>query len=78
MAMRAQPVGSPTHTCARPGEPDPVGSAAPEDELVIVLFPQAAWDAVGALAKDLGVEPAEALGAALKLLRARVDAEREG
>jgi len=42
----------------------------------MVLFPKDAGDAVKALAADLGVSPAEAVGAALRLLRARVDAER--
>jgi hypothetical protein len=46
-----------------------------EDALVMVIFPQATWDAVLQLAKELNVAPAEALGAAIKLLRARVDEE---
>ena len=79
MAMRAQITPGQAHTCARPasGEATDHDTGSPEDELVIVLFPRSAWDAVGALARDLGVDPAEAMGAALKLLRARVDEESE-
>ena len=78
MAMKAKPVHGHANTCSREIATDDGGvpHAAPEDELVIVLFPRASWDAVGELARDMGVEPAEAMGAALKLLRARVDAER--
>jgi hypothetical protein len=77
MGIKAQPQ-QPTH--ANPGSPaPPVASDAQaltmEDALVMVIFPQATWDAVVQLATELHVAPAEALGAAIKLLRARVDEE---
>jgi hypothetical protein len=76
MAIKAQ--ASRTNPGSRhaiaPPAPDTL-SLGPDDELVMVFFPKEAWDAVVALANDLHVPPAEALGAALKLLRARVDEE---
>ena len=77
MAMRAQPVaGQGANTCAPVPPPSeealPLG---PDDALIMVLFPKGAWDEVRRLADDLHVAPQEALGAALTLLRARVDQE---
>jgi hypothetical protein len=77
MGIKAQPTQS-AH--ANPGSSmPPISPDAKEitvaDALVMVLFPQATWDAVLQLAKELNVAPAEALGAAIKLLRARVDEE---
>ena len=75
MAIKAQASHPNPGSCHTPAsDPDAV-PLGPEDELVMVFFPKAAWDAVVALANDLHVPPAEALGAALKLLRARVDEE---
>lgn len=60
-----------TEGAVRPLDPD-------KDALVMVLFPLAVWAAVCALAADLGVEPSEALGAALALLREKADAMKGG
>lgn len=82
MAIKAQPAatqaGSGGH--AHPGSPDrtvspDVQALSPEDALVMVIFPKVSWDAVVTLAQEMNVGPAEALGAALALLRARVDEE---
>ena len=74
--MRATPTNSSSHLAPQASE-TPVRSLDPvEDALVMVLFPRVSWDAVCALAADLGVEPAEALGAALALLRKQVDAAK--
>jgi len=77
MGIKAQP----THAShANPGSSTPpispdAQALTMDDALVMVIFPQATWDAVLQLAKELNVAPAEALGAAIKLLRARVDEE---
>jgi hypothetical protein len=76
MVMRAH--AREANTSSRPeaaeaAEARPMG---PDDALIMVIFPKASWDAVVQLAGDLGMEPAEALGEALLLLRARADAER--
>jgi len=77
VAMRAQIVHGKAHTCSLgSGRAARTSDPAQDDGLVMVLFPRDAWDAVLALARDLGVAPPEALGAALKLLRARVDEEQ--
>lgn len=68
-----QAQGGPANSSSRGAEQ--VAPLGPEDALVMVLFPQAAWEAVLALARDLDVTPPEALGAALALLRRRVDEE---
>lgn len=76
MGIKAQP------SQANPGSrrvPDPVDRQAHalgvEDTLVMVIFPKATWDEVVKLAGEMNVAPAEAMGAALLLLRARVDEE---
>jgi len=71
--MKAQTIGR-ANPGSRPDPPFPtLDDPGPDDALVMVLFPRASWDAVLALAADMGVPPAEALGAALLLLRKRVD-----
>ncbi|MFA5344540.1 MAG: hypothetical protein WC381_11355 [Kiritimatiellia bacterium] len=75
MAMRAQPVaGQGANTSSLPkSSVDDALPLGPEDQLVMVLFPRAAWDEVMRLAADLHVGHQEVLGAALALLRARTD-----
>lgn len=78
MPMKAEIVaGRGANTCT-PELPPPSEEAlplGPDDALIMVLFPKGAWDEVRRLADDLHVAPQEALGAALTLLRARVDKE---
>lgn len=77
MGIKAQATqANPGSRAAKAESPNP--DAIPlgeEDALVMVLFPQAAWRAVTDLARELNVSPAETVGAALRLLRARVDEE---
>jgi hypothetical protein len=76
MVIKAQTTQA--STSRRDAAPPPSPEAQPlglEDALVMVLFPRVAWDAVVALAQELNVGPAEVMGAALRLLRARVDEE---
>ncbi len=74
--MKAKAV-SQANTCSLPdrsAERDAV-ALGPEDALVMVLFPKASWDEVAALAGRMGVSTQETLGAALLLLRAKVEEE---
>lgn len=45
------------------------------DNLVMVLFPQASWDAVQALAKKTHTSPGEVMSVALKLLEEKLTEE---
>ena len=78
MGIKARPSdanpGSPV--LSTPSEQSETLELGVEDELVMVLFPKFTWEAVVQLSQELNVSPAEALGAAIKLLRARVDEEK--
>jgi hypothetical protein len=76
MGIKAQPSqANPGSRHAPVNEGRPAQPLGLEDTLVMVIFPKATWDEVVRLAGEMNVAPAEAMGAALLLLRARVDEE---
>ncbi len=74
--MVAQPVPAVPHAHAHEAPDDGKHAGLETDELVMVLFPRSTWDAVVALAADLGVLPGETMGIALQRLREQIGGGR--